>query len=114
MITLVVIAVAVGAFLYARHRFRMWRITCAEWSKLRALGEAKVHRPMSQRIMSVLPGSAIRRIMQWRPDRRIRPTVRIARRGLSGGSIRIRPDRLRRTPGQPLGQYRPPSSRRTM
>jgi energy-coupling factor transporter ATP-binding protein EcfA2 len=90
--SLVLSGLAVGAFFYARHRFRMWRITRAERSKIRALGEAKVHRPVRQRIMSVLPGSAIRRIMRWNPDRRIRPTVRIARRGLSGGSIRIRPD----------------------
>ncbi len=90
--SLLLVAVVVGAFLYARHRFRMWRITRTERTKIRALGEAKVHRPMSQRIVSVLPGSTVRRIMRWTPDRRIRPTVRIARRGLSGGSVRIRPD----------------------
>ncbi len=92
MTALILVGLAVGLFFWLRHRFRMWRITRAERAKLRALGEAKVHRPVSQRIMSVLPGSAIRRIMRWNPDRRIRDTVRIARRGLLAGSIRIRPD----------------------
>ncbi|WP_432019194.1 helix-turn-helix domain-containing protein [Streptomyces sp. 1222.5] len=89
--TLVGVGLAVALFFYLRHRWRAWQITRRERVKLRALGEARVHRPVSQRILSALPGSAIRRLFRWRPER-IRPTVRVARRGLLGGSIRIRPD----------------------
>ncbi|WP_039933896.1 hypothetical protein [Streptomyces viridochromogenes] len=89
--TLIGVGLAVGLFLYLRHRWRAWQITRRERVKLRALGEARVHRPVSQRLLSLLPGAAIRRLFRWRPER-IRPTVRVARRGLLGGSIRIRPD----------------------
>ncbi|MET7570791.1 MarR family transcriptional regulator [Streptomyces sp. NPDC005492] len=91
MITLVLVGLAVGLFFWLRYRYRAWQLTRRERVKLRALGAARVHRPVSQRLVSALPGSAVRRLFRWRTER-IRPTVRVARRGLMGGWIRIRPD----------------------
>ncbi|MGW2565801.1 MarR family transcriptional regulator [Streptomyces sp. NPDC001537] len=88
---LAAVLAAVVAYFRIKSRYEAWRITRRERAKLRALGAARVHRPLSQRAVSLLPGSAVRRLFRWRPER-IRPTVRVARRGLLGGGIRIRPD----------------------
>ncbi len=93
------LAAAVGAWLLYR-RLRNLSVTRVESAKaqrsIRAHAQAKEaeasKRPLVQRIHTVAPDKLVQKLLAWKPEKRIRNTVRIARRGFRGRFERIRPD----------------------
>ncbi|GAA4016089.1 helix-turn-helix domain-containing protein [Streptomyces plumbiresistens] len=90
------LAAAAGAWFYLRYRLRLWKATRDARRAIVAGQAAKereaARRTPTQRLHAVLPDAALARLFRWTPEGRIRPTVRIARRGLFGRYERIRPD----------------------
>ncbi|MEU8866912.1 ATP-binding protein [Streptomyces umbrinus] len=95
MTTLVLLGLAVGLFFWLRYRLRLWRAVRDARRAIEAGKAAKAQeearRPLTQRILTVLPAPALIRLFRWSPDSRIRPTVRVARRGPFGRYERIDP-----------------------
>ncbi|WLW55574.1 type IV secretory system conjugative DNA transfer family protein [Streptomyces sp. YU58] len=96
MTVVLCLAAAAGAWFYLRYRLRLWKATRDARRAIVAGQAAKereaARRTPTQRLHAVLPDAALARLFRWTPERRIRPTVRIARRGLFGRYERIRPD----------------------
>jgi hypothetical protein len=57
-----------------------------------AKNSVKARRPVRQVIHTHAPDSVVFRMFRWKPEKRIRNKVRIARRGFRGRYVRIRPD----------------------
>ncbi|MCX4558109.1 MarR family transcriptional regulator [Streptomyces phaeochromogenes] len=89
------LAAAAGGWFYLRYRWRLWKATREARRAIEAGKAAKAQeearRPLTQRILTVLPAPALIRLFRWSPDSRIRPTVRVARRGPFGRFERIDP-----------------------
>ncbi|MGI5374910.1 hypothetical protein ACQEV2_11805 [Streptomyces sp. CA-251387] len=96
MTVVLCLAAAAGAWFYLRYRYRLWKATRDARRAIVAGQAAKereaARRTLAQRLHAVLPDAALARLFRWTPDSRIRPTVRIARRGFLGRYERIRPD----------------------
>ncbi|WP_405591259.1 hypothetical protein [Streptomyces sp. NBC_01092] len=96
MTVVLCLAAAAGAWFYLRYRWRLWKATRDARRAIIAGQAAKereaARRTLTQRLHAVLSEKALARLFRWTPDSRIRPTVRIARRGFFGRYERIRPD----------------------
>lgn len=91
ILSLVALAVLVGGFVYGKHKVQDWRTTRREHRRLRAVGRAKTRRPPTQRALSVLPASWVQRLFAWKPPRRPRALVTVARTGPFGRPVRVNP-----------------------
>ncbi|KQX63423.1 helix-turn-helix domain-containing protein [Streptomyces sp. Root1310] len=89
------LAAAVGGWFYLRHRLRTWKAVRDARRAIDAGKAAKsreaARRALTQRLHALLPDTAVSRLFGWTPERRIRPTVRVARRGPFGRYERIDP-----------------------
>lgn len=96
MTVVLCLAAAAGAWFYGRYRLRLWKATRDARRAIVAGQAAKereaARRSLAQRLHAVLPDPVLARLFQWAPECRIRPTVRIARRGPFGRYERIKPD----------------------
>ncbi|MFI8529051.1 hypothetical protein ACIGMX_02190 [Streptomyces aquilus] len=96
MTVVLCLAAAAGAWFFLRYRWRLWKATREARRAIVAGQAAKereaARRTLTQRLHAVLPEAALARLFRWKPERRTRPTVRIARRGFLGRFERIRPD----------------------
>lgn len=95
MKSLILLAVAVGGWLYVRAWLKKQRAIRDARRAIEAGKAAKAQeetrRPLMQRLLTVLPDRALVRLFRWSPDSQIRPMVRIARRGPFGRYERIDP-----------------------
>lgn len=95
MITPVLVGLAVVGWLYVRARLKAWRAVRdarrAIVAGKAAKSQEEARRPLMQRILTVLPDPVRIRLFRWRPDSRIRPYVRVARRGPWGRFERVDP-----------------------
>jgi len=96
---LIAAALAVGGYLYARYRFRVWKVERQTRRTLTGHANAKAKdertRPVSQRLHAALPDRIVTAIVRHRPQRIRGKRIRIAVRGLFLGrirSIRIDPE----------------------
>lgn len=93
--TLVLVGLAVVGWFYLRARLKAWRAVRDARRAIEAGKAAKAQeesrRPLVQRILTVVPDPVRIRLFAWRPDSRIRPYVRVARRGPWGRFERIDP-----------------------
>lgn len=96
MTVVLCLAAAAGAWFYGRYRLRLWKATRDARRAIVAGQAAKereaARRSLAQRLHALLPDPVLARLFQWAPERRTRPTVRIARRGPFGRYERIKPD----------------------
>ncbi|MFD5078043.1 helix-turn-helix domain-containing protein [Streptomyces sp. NPDC058371] len=93
--TYLLIGAAVVAWLYGRARLKAYRAV-REARRAIVAGKAakqqeEARRPLMQRILTATPDPVRIRLFAWRPDSRIRPYVRVARRGPWGRFERIDP-----------------------
>ena len=96
MTVVLCLAAAAGTWFYGRYRLRLWKATRDARRAIVAGQAAKereaARRSLAQRLHALLPDPVLARLFQWAPERRTRPTVRIARRGPFGRYERIKPD----------------------
>ncbi|MFF7049629.1 hypothetical protein ACFY94_14865 [Streptomyces griseorubiginosus] len=95
MITFVLVGLAVVGWLYGRVRLKAWRAVRdarrAIVAGKAAKSQEEARRPLMQRILTAMPDPVRIRLFRWRSDPRIRPYVRVARRGPFGWFERIDP-----------------------
>ncbi|MFE1441574.1 hypothetical protein [Streptomyces sp. NPDC058739] len=90
------LAAAAGGWFYLRYRWRAFKAVRDARRAIVAGQSARereaARRSLAQRLHAVLPDAALARLFGWTPERRLRSTVRIARRGPFGRYERLRPD----------------------
>jgi hypothetical protein len=95
MISIVLFLLASVVFFVLRHKYTVWRLSLPQRRQMAAAAKAKAKeeakRPLTHRLHTSLPDKTIVRLLAWKPEKRIRPTVRIARRGFLGRYERINP-----------------------
>ncbi|WP_405581481.1 helix-turn-helix domain-containing protein [Streptomyces sp. NBC_01092] len=101
MTTLVLLVAGGLAAWFVWHKFTVWRLSLPKRRALasaeRAKAKEELKRPLAQRVHTHLPDAAVQRLMRWSPQpdrfwhRWFASRVTVARRGLFGGPVRIKP-----------------------